>query len=585
MILKILILFFTLYVSILSADTINISSLKKPTNILKQVDLHIDKENINNFQYIQENSEKLFKENNKELLHLGYSPDAIWLKFSIKNDTNNGIKKVLEISNQMLDDIFLYTKQSDCSYSEEKLGVMHNRGFNENILKMYFDISIKPNEVKEYYLKLASLSCAVFLELNVMSKNELYKKEINHQLVLALFFGSIVTLIIYNLFVFFFTKDLAYLYYSIYIFFVGWNHLSYSAFGLYVLPNSLWEYDAYFAIYYLSFLSIFALLFTMKFLNIKSYKKLTFIFKAFITIAIIIIIFTSPDFYPIDIVSLILLLSLTYIISVSFYLSYKGVKNAQLMLVGWSIALIGWIMLANYNYGYWSLITNYPYFYEFTIFTEAVLFSIALANKLNTTKELERSVQTNTVLTRELHHRVKNNMQFIISMYRLKLAKFSNHDISDSLKEVEGTIQAMSATHEMLYAQDSVSTIDTKEYFSTLINRLKNSYDTSNIDIKLDISADLDIDNSIYVGIILNELITNSFKYAFKDSSGHISISLSKQNKNYELIVADDGVGFDTSKESETFGIELVKTLVEDELRGKLTVDATDGCRYVIRWV
>ena len=583
MILKILILFFTLYVSILSADTINISSLKEPTNILKQVDLYIDKENINNFQYIQENSEKLFKENNKELLHLGYSPNAIWLKFSIQNDTNSSIKKVLEISNQMLDDIFLYTKQSDGSYSEEKLGVMHNRIFNENILKMYFDISIKPNEVKEYYLKLASLSCAVFLELNVMSKNELYKKEINYQLVLALFFGSIVTLIIYNLFVFLFTKDLAYLYYSIYIFFVGWNHLSYSAFGLYVLPSYLWQYDAYFAIYYLSLLSIFALLFTIVFLDIKRYKKLHFIFKAFIAIAIMIIIFTSPDFYPIDVVSLILISSLIYIIFVSFYLSYKGVKNAQLMLVGWSIALVGWIMLANYNYGYWNLITYYPYFYEFAIFAEAALFSVALANKLNTTKELEKSVSTNKVLTRELHHRVKNNMQFIISMYRLKLAKFVNHDISDSLKEVEGTIQAMSATHEMLYDQKMVEHIDAKEYFRTLIDRLKNSYDTSSIDIKLDINANLNIDNSIYVGIILNELITNSFKYAFEDNSGQISISLNK-HKNYELIVADDGVGFDNTKESETFGIELVKTLVEDELNGVLKVDTTNGCKYTIEW-
>ena len=261
-----------------------------------------------------------------------------------------------------------------------------------------------------------------------------------------------------------------------------------------------------------------------------------------------------------------------------------GEKNAKYMVIGWSIATFGWIMQGSYDSGLWSLINTYPYVFEIAIFTEAILFSIALANKLNKTKELEKSVQTNKTLTKELHHRVKNNMQFIISMYRLKLAKFSNRDIADSLKEVEGTIQAMSATHEMLYTQEISDKIATKEYFGTLIQRLKNSYSTSNIDIKLNITTDLSIDDSIYVGIILNELITNSFKYAFYKGVGEINISLSQQNNYYKLIVADNGIGFNIPKETNTFGIELVKTLVEDELSGNVSIDVKNGCKYSIYW-
>jgi len=571
-----LILFFIFCSISLLANIVEVNSLDKATNILPSVQVYVDKENKHDFDFILKNSDSLFETNKKTLLYLGYSSDAIWLKFSIHNNTNEKITKVLEISNQMLDQIELYTKEGS-SYKTDKLGVLYNRVFDENILKFYLNLSLKPQETKAYYLKVSSLSCAVYFEANLMNKDELYKKEISHQLVLALFFGSIATLILYNLFVYFFTRELAYLYYVLYLFFTGWNHLSYNTMGRYFLPASFTKIDTFLAIYYLSFISIFALLFTRKFLQVANYKKFDFILKLFLGTSVLLMLMTSRDFYPIDIVGIFSIFSLVYIVMLSFYLFYKGVKNARFFVIGWSIALLGWIMLATYNYGYWSLITSYPYFYELAIFTEAILFSIALANKLNTTKELERSVATNTILTRELHHRVKNNMQFIISIYRLKLAKYNDKNISNSLKEVEGTIQAMSATHEMLYAQKEVSRLDTQEYFSTLIERLKTSYECSQITIDLKIEANLNIDTAIYIGIIVNELLTNSLKYAFKDASGAIKISLTQEGQKYKLLVEDNGIGFDVTKESDTFGLELVKTLVEEELKGYFIINADNG--------
>ncbi len=584
MVLKILILLSTFFISLLSAAFIDVAVVDKPVNILKQTKIYVDKENQHDFKYILENNENLFKENIKERLHLSYTTDAIWLKFTIKNSTNSEIKKVLEISNPMLDNIFLYTKQFDGSYTQHKSGLLHNTSMNENILNMYFTISISAKNSKEFYLKASSLSCALFFELNIMSKDQLYKKELNHQLILALFFGSIIALIIYNLFIYFYSKDLVYLYYIFYLTFTIMEHLSYTSLNLYLFSQDLLNLDVYLAIIYISFLSIFTILFTREFLNVKRYKKLDYIFKLFLVLNSFFILFTSPEFYPLDLVVQIGILTLFYNIFISLYLLYKGEENAKYMAIGWSIAMFGWIMQGTYDYGTWSLINSYPYFFELAIFTEAVLFSVVLANKLNKTKELEKSVATNKVLTRELHHRVKNNMQFIISMYRLKLANYSNKDISNSLKEVEGTIQAMSDTHEMLYTQKMSTHIATKEYFTTLIQRLKNSYDTSNIKIDLNVDTDLNIDNSIYIGIILNELITNSFKYAFENKDDQIFISLSKQDKNYHLVVQDNGIGFDDTQTSETFGIELVKTLVEDELKGTLELDTSNGCKYSINW-
>ena len=147
MILKIFILLVTLFFSSLSANIIDIATVNEPTNILKQVNVYIDKENKHDFKYILENSTELFKTNQKEMLHLGYSSSAVWLKFSIKNSTNKTIEKVLEISNQMIDNVFLYTKESAYKYNKQENGILHRKTFDENILHMYFDISLKPKSI------------------------------------------------------------------------------------------------------------------------------------------------------------------------------------------------------------------------------------------------------------------------------------------------------------------------------------------------------------------------------------------------------------------------------------------------------
>jgi two-component sensor histidine kinase len=461
---------------------------------------------------------------------------------------------------------------------------MHDKDFKEKILNSYFNISLNAQETKEYYLKVASLSSALHFKLNIMSKDALYEKELLHQLTLALFFGSIISLLLYNLSIYLFTIERAYLYYFFYLLFTGWNHFSYTGFNAYVLSKELWEIDAYLSIYYLSFLTLFAALFTREFLNLQKYKKVDFGIKIIFFMIALILLITLCGYYPLEEADIILLFSFIFIVMSSFYTWAKGNQNAKFLVLGWSMALFGWIMLATQQFGYWTILEEYLYFYEFTIFAEAILFSIALASKLNKTKELEASVATNALLTRELHHRVKNNMQFIISIYRLKLAKYANRDLSNSLKEVEGTIQAMSATHELLYSEELISNLDTKEYFFTLIEKLKKSYENSNIEIKLDIHANLDIDSSIYVGIILNELISNSFKYAFTHKRGEIRIFLTSKNQKHKLIVQDNGVGFSKELLNSSFGLELVKTLVEEELKGSIDSQTLQGVNHTIVW-
>ncbi len=368
----------------------------------------------------------------------------------------------------------------------------------------------------------------------------------------------------------------------LYLFFIVLEQLSYTTLNKYIYPKSLFDIETYFAIYYIAFIFIFSILFIREFLDVAKYKIIDTVLKIFLLFNIIFIIISSPNFYPIDVLVSVGMFFFLYILFISFYLLYKGNENAKYMVVGWSVAIVAWIMQGTYNEGGWSLLYEYPYFFESAIFFEAIIFSIALANKLNKTKELEESVASNKILTKELHHRVKNNMQLIISLYRLKLSKLEH--ASSFLKEVEGAIQAIGTTHEMLYSDNVLIDANAREYFVMLVDKLKNSYPHTNIDITYRIDEDIPTDCLMYLGIILNELMTNTYKYAFETNYGKIFISLEKQGEHIIFTYEDNGKGYDPHNNKNSFGLELVKSLVSSELQGDIKVSFDKGTKYIIRF-
>ncbi len=158
-----------------------------------------------------------------------------------------------------------------------------------------------------------------------------------------------------------------------------------------------------------------------------------------------------------------------------------------------------------------------------------------------------------------------------------------NPELDQNLKEAEGTIQAMSKTYEILYSQKDLQTVNSKTYFESLISEMKRSFNMSQINIHLQTDAQLTMHQSIYLGIILNELITNALKYAFPDHKGDISINLKEEGSKKIFIFKDNGIGFDeTTKGQDTFGLSFIEALVVDELEGDISIDGSDGVKIQI---
>ncbi len=203
----------------------------------------------------------------------------------------------------------------------------------------------------------------------------------------------------------------------------------------------------------------------------------------------------------------------------------------------------------------------------------------------NQKNEINNALNQKEILLKEIHHRVKNNLQIILSLLELQ----SNLDSKtlDVLKESQSRVKTMSLIHQKLYQTDNLAVIDMNEYILELCQYLNSIFlDKNMVDFTLSTSnIKLDIDTAIPLGLILNELISNSLKYAFKDIiSPEIKIILiEKQRGKYELICSDNGIGFDTKevKNFTSLGLKLVKRLT-DQLFGELKIENENGMKFTI---
>lgn len=191
-------------------------------------------------------------------------------------------------------------------------------------------------------------------------------------------------------------------------------------------------------------------------------------------------------------------------------------------------------------------------------------------------KKQAESLKEKEILLKEVHHRVKNNLQVISSILNLQRV-FLKDSASDNLfRELQNRVRSMSFIHESLYQTNNFGSLNFGEYLRTLVLNLKHSFGTSEDKIEIFVKTDnvsLNLDYSIPCGLIVNELVSNAFKYAFPgNKKGKIEIFVKEKNNKIEIIVSDNGVGISPNidlKNTETLGMQLVTSLV-DQINGQI---------------
>lgn len=202
---------------------------------------------------------------------------------------------------------------------------------------------------------------------------------------------------------------------------------------------------------------------------------------------------------------------------------------------------------------------------------------------------LESSLKEKEVLLREIHHRVKNNMQIVSSLLNLQSYSVEDENTHRLFKESQYRVKSMSMIHESLYQSTDLAHIDFEKYIKRLGSELLSSYgvDLDKIKFKTEVeNIRMDINSAIPLGLILNELITNSLKYAFPHGEGVIKVKLVKDKNFYDLDVSDNGVGFPSEidfRNTSTLGLELVNNLV-GQLDGEIDLKKGRGTHFHIRF-
>jgi len=220
---------------------------------------------------------------------------------------------------------------------------------------------------------------------------------------------------------------------------------------------------------------------------------------------------------------------------------------------------------------------------DFRILTEGIEKTRETLSKM-----IDERKKVEEIRKKEIHHRIKNNLQVISSLLDLESEKFDNEEVIEAFRESQNRVISMALVHEELYRSQDMESIDFSDYIMKLVNELSYSYimDKDKIQVKTDIdNVFLDMDTAIPLGMIVNELVSNSFKHAFEPGQdGEIYVNLHSVDDKLTLEVGDNGVGFPEDidfRETDSLGLQLVTTLTS-QIEGSIELENTEGTNFVI---
>jgi two-component sensor histidine kinase len=214
-----------------------------------------------------------------------------------------------------------------------------------------------------------------------------------------------------------------------------------------------------------------------------------------------------------------------------------------------------------------------------------------ITNRLNAEEQIRQSLIEKEILLKEIHHRVKNNLQIIKSLLSLQLKFVKDKTAANFISESMNRITSISIIHELFYKYKDITKIEFNNYICKIVSHLFNVYgvDSSKISAEYNLTGiSLGIDTAIPCGLIINELLTNCLKYAFPDvRKGKILIEMKKnENDTISLILKDDGIGmpdnFDMANPP-SMGMQLVLTLVK-QMDGNIELERNKGTKFVINF-
>jgi len=607
---RLILSFLLFYSTILIASSINID-VNNNESILKNSYIYLSSKNETIQEAIKKNK---FKKYSNPYINIGSSKEYVWIKLNFFNSLNKTINKSLVFTSSLLEHIELFNGKNFKVI--EKIDLINKRVGYTTLLP-YLNIKVKPNSMKSYYLKIHSFYTPVGFGIKLQKESDYLYQDKKDQLISGLLIGIVLAFMLYSLLVFFYTKDKSYLFYSLYLFALIYQQITYLGFTQIYFPFKFVSLDISIPIFKVVLLIITSALFAIHFLKIERIPLLYKIYKFFITIALIeMIILSVPKFYNIDVIVITGAFFIVFNLLAGIIAYIKGYKQARLFVVGFGVVFISYLVMISNALGFSSIFQDFRNMLMYSTAFEALILTLAFVDRylilkdekertdaklfkeiknrasiieeqvIQKTKKLNEALDTQKLLIKEIHHRVKNNLQIIVSLLRMQKDETKSQETQDILNKLEYRIKAIEKSYNLLIVKDNIENLDMQEYIESLLLDISNSYNFDRYSINIDVNAyiTMPLKQAVYIGLIINELVTNSYKYAFTDKGGEIKIDFTKNKNNYILIVEDNGKGMNSQKVSSSLGSKLIKTLVIKQLGGSLNFYTKNGVKYIIRF-
>lgn len=600
----------------------------------------VDKQDINQFEIIQDNNysfehvltDSILAFTSNPLLHNFKSNNYYWIKCTIENPFNNPQEYHLAVF-PFIDNTFYFYNNEEKKWQNTASGLGNSNGTRSF---SYFPLTIENNKKNTFYIRmnvsaLAGFKDSTHVHLNLVKTTVVKQNEQRNYIIWIITLVIILMLFLYNLYSYFVFKDNAFLYYLLIlvgaaIYITGVNKFFNALFpkGIYQVLLSKEGYVYYFNLNaFFTELAILIIItgfiqFTRNYLQTKAilpkwdkvlkYINLVFaIAISFTSITTITGIWYSFDYFtmPINYAIIIILLLIILVGVIAYKRKYMFGKY---FLVANILPLFFMILVAVYFIINPTANDGAKLLPNIAILSLSLTFAIALFFRITTLKKdlgneqlqaqtlinnLKRSEQSNNekeIHLKEIHHRVKNNLQIINGLLFMQFKDNNDEKMKAQLKQSQERIKSMALVHNKLYESNDNVHVYIKEYIKDLAGDILKTNSPAGKSIILNIeeneAVNLSLDTSVSLGLILNELITNACKYAFAGKeNGRINIAINKLGSGYQLIVKDDGSGLANDfHQKNSMGLRLVTNLSK-QLGGQAKFENNGGTVVTVNFV
>ncbi len=545
--------------------------------LLSKSEIYIDNNKSETIKTIQK---KKFIKTNKVLLGCGYSPKyAVWIRFTLTNRTNHTIEKIIEYDNPLTS----YVEFFEDGVLKKEDGLL-NLSKHRYYLNPTLKVTLKPYQSKTFYIRAYSKITTLIVKLNLWSPNEFIAKDMSSKVMLALFFGAVFIVILYNLFIFILTKELNYLLFSLFFLSVSFHHFMYKGLAKLYFSTQIIEALISYSSCIVALPIFFLALFTQRLLNLKNYPKLNklLIYIGLLYVSNIVIIWYT-ELYSYR--SVFMVITLFYLFLVTTYLFFKKNKKAPLLFFSWLVVISSAIFMYLSSLGVYDIFTHYPYYTEAVLGVGIVAFSFkAITAKLKAMEQERKSAKKSELMLKEYKHRVANQNQNILNFLSIHQHYLQDRELQEFFKSLEHRVMVTIEVFSQLENTTTNKIVNTYNYFSLITEKLKESFDANHVTISIESDVFMNAKDTTTCCYIVNEAVCNAFKYAFRGlPSGEIKISLKETKEEYTLKIKDNGEGFKNKREN-GIGLEIIKKLATLQLDGSLKIEQKRGVMLEIKW-